>query len=456
MWTIRATWRLLSLVLPSLLAAGCRAPSATLPPYHALAGKSAQMSLLPPEMHPVVEVPPPENLSDVIKVAVQHHPDLRVARARVDAAYGRMIQAGLCPNPAFGPHFTEIGDSAGRLGEAGAQLTQVIVTAHKLGIAKAAAAFGLEAADWQAITRWFDVVTRVRAAYYELLAALREQDTIQDIGRVSEEALKTAKTLEKAGVGSLADVLRAQVELEQNRLKKDVSLRRVEAARQNLLTAMGRPAVALDRLERNRKDLETAPPTFDWDKMLECVRYASSELQEARALIAQQEKLLARAKVEVVPNVTLTGIPFWVDSAREMRGEVIALVPIPVFDRNQGNIHAARADLTRAHADERALELRLTERLTLAYRNYQSARQQARSYETTIVPKARESLKLVQEGYRGGDRKFDYTALLQAQQVLFQAQLAHTQALGELWRSVVEIAGIVQQEDLMIGCAVKD
>ena len=52
---------------------------------------------------------------------------------------------------------------------------------------------------------------------------------------------------------------------------------------------------------------------------------------------------------------------------------------------------------------------------------------------------AKASLKLVKAGYDRGDPKYDYTTLLQAQQVLFQAQLAQIQAKGELWRAVVEI-----------------
>ena len=76
-----------------------------------------------------------------------------------------MIQAGLYPNPAIGPNFAQLGDSANRLGEPGARIIQTIVTGGKLRLAKAAAAYGVEAADWQAITKWHDVLMRVRAAY---------------------------------------------------------------------------------------------------------------------------------------------------------------------------------------------------------------------------------------------------------------------------------------------------
>ena len=69
---------------------------------------------------------------------------------------------------------------------------------------------------------------------------------------------------------------------------------------------------------------------------------------------------------------------------------------------------------------------------------------------------ATESLNLIRKGYEGGDKKYDYTAVLQAQQVLFQTQLAQTQALGDLWRATVEIAWLLQQDHLAPACGVSE
>src|SRR5205814_1664901 len=135
--------------------------------------------------------------------------------------------------------------------------------------------------DWQAVTRWFDVVTRVRLAYFEYLAALYERETLMNIVATSAKAYEAAQSIEKAGGGSRPDVLRAKVELEQNQLKVTVSYRRVEAARQNLLTAAGRPPIALDALANNRPELERTPPAYEWKSMLDCLHSVSSELQEA-------------------------------------------------------------------------------------------------------------------------------------------------------------------------------
>lgn len=453
MWARRILGRLLLAGLAGTLGGGC---IPALPLRHL--SVEAESYQGPPRLGfiPVEHTQPALTLEELLDLAVRHHPDLAAAYARVEAARGRMIQAGLYPNPILGPNFGQLGESTNRLGEAGARFIQTIVTNHKLKLAREAGARGVEAADWQAVTRWHDVVARVRAAYFELLTAQREADTLRLIVGASDEVLEATKALEKKGAGSHTDVLRASVELEQNRLKEDVALRRVEAARQNLLTALGRPSVALEMSSLRRGDLERMPPAFEWDAMLAWLTATSSELQEARAIVAQQEKLLVKAKADVKPNITVTAIPFYSSPDREMRAEVFVTAPLPIFDRNQGNIHTAKADLTRALADEQSLELRLTERLTAAYQRYQSARQQTAAYHATIVPKARESLKLVEDAYRlGGAKKYDYTAVLQAQQVLFQAQLAETQALGDLWRAVVEIAWILQQDDLYAGSQIE-
>ncbi len=366
-----------------------------------------------------------------------------------------MVQAGLYPNPALGPNLADLGDRKNQVGASGARILQTIVTGGKLQIAKEAAARGVEAADWAAITKWHDTVLRVRLAYYELLTALREHETMADIVRISDEAHKTAKAFEKAGAGNRPDVLRAKVELEQNTLKQEVVSRRVEAGWQNLHSALGRPGPVLDRVTLDPKTLETPSPGYEWASMLTCLHDASSVLQEARALIAQQQKLVAKARADVTPDITVQVDPFYLSNLREVRTHLIVTAPFPLFDRNQGNIRSALADLSQAIADEQSLELQLTERLTLAYQRYQAARQQAAAYHDRIVPDARESLTLVQAGYKAQDRKYDYTAVLQAQQVLFQTKLAETQALGELWRAAAEIAALLQQDHVLPACGVK-
>lgn len=132
---------------------------------------------------------------------------------------------------------------------------------------------------------------------------------------------------------------------------------------------------------------------------------------------------------------------------RQWTGEIAITAAVPIFNRNQGNIRTAQAELAQARADEQDLALKLRERLAAAYQRFQSAQAQVDAYQKRILPDARESLKLIEIGFSRGDAKYNYTVLFQAQQTLFTAQSAHVQALADLHRAAAELAGIAQLDD---------
>jgi outer membrane protein, heavy metal efflux system len=391
----------------------------------------------------------PLTLEQLVQLAVQNHPDVAIALARVEAARGRLIQAGLYPNPTFSWDADDVNSALGRSGTEGPVITQQIVTAHKIKIAKAAAAQGVAAADWVAMTRWYDVVTRVRLAYFELLTAQQNLETTEEIVRISQQALDAARKLLKAGAGIAPDVIRAEVELRQNQVLLVAARERLAAAWRLLLVAIGNPDLPPTPVAGT---LEMPVPPFDWEPVYRGVLTRSSEVLEAQANVLQAEELVKLARAQVRPNVQLLYRPFYnePDGSMEMQAQVGFAVPI--FDRNQGNILSARADVARLSQELRLVELRLTERLTLAYQRYLTARETVDIYARQLLPNARESLRLILLGYEKGDAKFDYTAVLQAQRILYQVQLAYVQALGELWRAVSEIAGLLQLDDFRTNC----
>jgi len=182
-------------------------------------------------------------------------------------------------------------DPSNGLGESGARIPQTGGTNGKPRMAKAAAARGVEAADGG----YHDVLTRVRLAYFDLLKARRELDTMEFFVDSSEKALQTALSLEKRDANYGPDVRCAKDELEQNKLKKEAAVGRVEAAEKKMLTVLERLPPAPNRLAKRSKETDQVLLDFDWQTLLAFLRDSSTELQAARALIAQQEKLLTDA-----------------------------------------------------------------------------------------------------------------------------------------------------------------
>lgn len=77
-------------------------------------------------------------------------------------------------------------------------------------------------------------------------------------------------------------------------------------------------------------------------------------------------------------------------------------VPLPIFNRNQGNIFRVQAALTPAYNDVKRVELSFYERLATTFQPYPNARRRAEQYRTTILPHAQKSLELTQIAYREG------------------------------------------------------
>ena len=121
-------------------------------------------------------------------------------------------------------------------------------------------------------------------------------------------------------------------------------------------------------------------------------------------------------------------------------------MPLPVYNRNQGNILRAQAELTAAEREVQRVELELQQRLAAAFEQYSTAHFQVEKYTEAILPNAQASLDLVGEGYRQGE--FGYLTLLTAQRTFFQANLAYLEALRELRTSIAAIENNLLSESL--------
>jgi outer membrane protein TolC len=90
--------------------------------------------------------------------------------------------------------------------------------------------------------------------------------------------------------------------------------------------------------------------------------------------------------------------------------------------------------------------LSLTDRLTSAYRRYQSAYRQVEAYRKNVLPAAEEAERLITAEFERGDPKFDFTSVLEAQRTLIAARLGEVQASGDMWRAISEIIGLLQPD----------
>lgn len=180
-------------------------------------------------------------------------------------------------------------------------------------------------------------------------------------------------------------------------------------------------------------------PDLEWEACYAWVLGNNPELRAARARAQRANLALQRAKKEPSPNVDLFVSMRHHNVTSDDVSNVQVGIPIPVFDKNQGNICAAEAEWIAACRELERIELDLQDRLAMAFRRFTNARQQVQRYKMQIVPRAERSLKLVTDGYEMG--QVEYLTLLTAQQTYYQVSLSYLDSLRELWAASAIIEG---------------
>jgi cobalt-zinc-cadmium efflux system outer membrane protein len=180
-------------------------------------------------------------------------------------------------------------------------------------------------------------------------------------------------------------------------------------------------------------------PLLTWDDAYSRLLAESPQLAAAQAGIARAQAAVARECSQRVPNLDLQMAVQYDNATKYAWGTVQAGMPMPIFNRNQGNIRKAQAELMAARHEARRVQLELQQRLAVVFEQYESARYQVERYSRDILPIAKQSLDLANLGYRQGE--YNYLFLLTAQRTYFQTNLAYLDALRELRAAATAIEG---------------
>jgi len=116
-------------------------------------------------------------------------------------------------------------------------------------------------------------------------------------------------------------------------------------------------------------------------------------------------------------------------------------IPIPVFDRNQGNLLEALRRADKARDELSATELRLSNELAQAFERLSAARGELESLKRDILPGAQSAYDAALKGFELG--KFSFLEVLDAQRTLFQAKSQGLRALVDVHRAAAEIERIL-------------
>ena len=337
------------------------------------------------------------SLEELIGMALFSNPAITQAESAVAQASGVHYQVGLKPNPTVGYFGQEIGnDQSG--GQHGIFASQTIVRGDILHWNSCVASHDVNRLKWEVEAQRRRVETDVRIGFYRALAAQQRLQRAEEFRINAFAAVTVAKQRLDAAEGTKPDLLQSELLVDEIDLSIRQSELEWEAAWAELAAMIGRPSLQPNDLVGDF----VVDEGLDVAAMIEEAIAASPDLSAARARIDRARTNLQRQQNQVVPNIDVQ-LGFGIDdSSNDAFANVQLGMPVPVHNRNQGNIAAAQAEYVAATQNLKRLELRLRRDMAGVYRRYKNSAVAIKKYEDTMLPRAQEALTLVEKAQQAG------------------------------------------------------
>ena len=351
---------------------------------------------------------PPQGLAELIQLALKNNPTLAAQRYEVEAAQGQRQQAGSMPNPRL-----ELSNTSSAFLSNGGEysrsigLSQDIPVGGRLGAQENVADAGLKLAIVNLRQAEATLAGQVAASYYRLLVFNRQIATRDALIGVDQKLLDVTTARMRAGEVSPLDVSTAELETE--RLKEQQALLQnqhdVELASLNQL--LGQPARTPLVLA------DTLPTGSALGNLADLQQQALKERADIQAARLESEQ--AQAGVDLARSerwedwtvgvssgqsrLDITGVP---PQAMEHEIGVTLSIPLPLWNRNKGNIAGAMSSGRQADANVAALRLQVQNEVATGYGKLQRLSDMVARYKERLLPLSDQSVALAQQGYNQG------------------------------------------------------
>lgn len=411
---------------------------AELPSFHPPRDASSEAPGPDETPHPTGTI----TLRQALSLALQSNPDLAASAWELMAAEARTRQAGLPPNPTLEFEAEGFGGQAEASGFEAATFTlslgQMLELGGKRSKRAGIARLEQQLSGWDYETKRLDVFAETAKAFVSLLAAQERARLAADAVHLAEAVHRTVAERVKAGKAAALEQTMTEVGVATSQIDLKRAQSALQAARKRLSAAWGSDLPTFDQGEGPFDAvLPEIPPLSDLlaiaDQNPDLARW-DTEIQLCQAAVALE-------KAARVPDLGISaGIARSEESSQSTYKAAMSL-PLPLFDRNQGNVAEAEYNLSRARQQRRSVALEVEVSLSEAHQTLQSAGEELEILRNQVLPAARQAFDAANEGYRRG--KFGYLEVLDARRALLDARAQYIGALARHHEALTDVERLI-------------
>ena len=379
------------------------------------------------------------SLPQALALALLRSPALEAFAYEVRAAEARVLQARALPNPELELEVEEY-DRGGE-GLDPAEMAVVLGQRFELGGKRRwrtrRAEAEKEAAGWDYENKRVDVLASTAQRFVAVIAAQRRLELAKSTVGLAEETSRAVAERVKAGKEPPLQASKTTAELEMARIGVLEAENALDASRRALASAWGDEQPRFGTVEGDLDRVTVPVPSLD---TLRARLPASPGLARWASELRLQRAELSAQKAARVPDLeAFVGLQRFEEDGTDSLAFGIGL-PLPLFDRNRGNIAAAEYDLAKAEAERKAAKTTLLGELAGAHADLMSAHRRVLTLRSKVVPAMQEAFEAAREGYKQG--KYGFLDMLDAQRGLVEAKGALVDALADHHAAVAGIQRI--------------
>lgn len=370
-------------------------------------------------------------LDAALALAMARNPTLSAARRELDSTEGGITQARTIPNPAVG---YEMEDTRRASRTTTAQLSLPIELGGKRSARIDAAQKARELASAQLSNAEATLRAAVIGAFFQVLVAQERISLAESSVGIATRGTQAAARRVAAGKVSPVEQTRAEVEQANAELELAEARATLDTARQHLAAQWGSQAPVFASASGDLEALPSRPLPNTLDDTLD----TAPEMRASQSEMARRQAMVNVERSRQYPDVTVS-----VGAKRENasdRGYYPVLgvsLPLPLFDRNQGNLYTAIRQADKAADEARATRVRLASDLRQAAGQLALSRNSALTLRQTVLPAAQRAYQAAAHGFEAG--KFAYLEVLDAQRTLLQARVRYLGAVAATYQAATAI-----------------
>ena len=372
----------------------------------------------------------PLSLAKAIELALEGNPEVAAAKRQWEATEGQVLQGRSRPNPELA---YSLEDTRSKTRTQSWQLNLPVELGGKRAARTKAAEKTREQAQAQLAELQATVRANVAAAYFDVLTAQDRLVLARDSAALAKSSTDTVSKRVAAGKVSPVEESKARVAEAGVRVELAQAASEQRNALSRLFALLGRIDAPYTVLEGKAENLPSVPSIADLQPLIS----SAPGVVLARIEVDRRKALTALEQSKRVPDVTVS---VGMQRSNETQRNVLLFgvsVPLPVFDRNQGNLLEALKLEDKARDELQAATVRLHSEVAQARERLSTITAEVQSLQQEVLPGAKSAYDAATIGFENG--KFNFLEVLDAQRTYFTAKSQYLKALGEAHRAAADI-----------------